>query len=94
MVNTSRAGLIVPGALEAALRARRPGMAAVDVYEEEPVLGGRHPLLAMDNVVCVPHLGYVEREGLENMFSTIFDQVLAFAAGKPINVGNPEVLRA
>ena len=94
MVNTSRAGLIVPGALEAALRAGRPAMAAVDVYEEEPVLGARHPLLAMDNVVCVPHLGYVEREGLENMFSTIFDQVLAFAGGKPINVGNPEVLRA
>jgi len=93
IVNTSRAGLIAPGALEAALRAGRPGMAAVDVYEEEPVLGGRHPLLAMDNVVCVPHLGYVERDGLEHMFSTIFDQVLAYANGKPINVGNPEVLK-
>jgi D-3-phosphoglycerate dehydrogenase len=92
IVNTSRAGLIAPGALEAALRAGRPGMAAVDVYEEEPVLGGRHPLLAMDNVVCVPHLGYVERDGLEHMFSTVFDQVVAYANGKPINVGNPEVL--
>ena len=92
LVNTSRAGLIAPGALEAALRAGRPGMAAVDVYEEEPVLGARHPLLAMDNVVCVPHLGYVERDGLENMFSTIFDQILAYASGKPINVVNPEVL--
>ena len=91
-VNTSRAGLVAPGALEAALRAGRPGMAAVDVYEEEPVLGGRHPLLAMDNVVCVPHLGYVEHHGLEGMFSTIFDQVLAYASGKPINVSNPEVL--
>src|SRR5712691_801341 len=90
LVNTSRARLIEPGALEAALRAGRPGMAAVDVYEEEPVLGGKHPLLAMDNVVCVPHLGYVERDGLETMFSTIFDQVLAYANGKPINVGNPE----
>ena len=90
LVNTSRAGLVAPGALEAALRAGRPGMAAVDVYEEEPVLGGRHPLLAMDNVICVPHLGYVERDGLEHMFSTIFDQVLAYANGKPINVGNPK----
>jgi D-3-phosphoglycerate dehydrogenase len=92
LVNTSRAGLIAPGALEAALRAGRPGLAAVDVYEEEPVVGGRHPLLAMDNVVCVPHLGYVERAGLEHMFSTIFDQILAYASGKPINVVNPEVL--
>ena len=93
LVNTSRAGLIAPGALEAALRAGRPGMAAVDVYEEEPVLGSKHPLLAMDNVVCVPHLGYVERDGLEGMFSTIFDQILAYASGKPINVANREVLR-
>ena len=92
-VNTSRAGLVEPGALEAALRAGRPGMAAVDVYEEEPVLGGLHPLLAMDNVVCVPHLGYVERDGLERMFSTIFDQILAYAAGQPINVVNPEALK-
>jgi D-3-phosphoglycerate dehydrogenase / 2-oxoglutarate reductase len=91
LVNTSRAGLIATGALEAALRAGRPGMAAVDVFEEEPVLGGRHPLLAMDNVVAVPHLGYVERDGLETMFSTIFDQIVAYAGGKPINVVNPEV---
>jgi D-3-phosphoglycerate dehydrogenase / 2-oxoglutarate reductase len=67
-------------------------MAAVDVYEEEPVVGAKHPLLAMDNVVCVPHLGYVERAGLEGMFSTIFDQMIAYAGGKPINVANPEVL--
>ena len=93
LVNTSRAGLIAPGALEAALRAGRPGMAAVDVYEEEPVVGGKHPLLSMDNVVCSPHLGYVERDGLEGMFSTIFDQILAYAAGKPINVVNPDVLK-
>ena len=92
LVNTSRAGLIVPGALEAALRAGRPGMAAVDVYEDEPVLGARHPLVQMDNVICVPHLGYVEQDGLESMFSTIFDQILAYAAGKPINVGNPDAL--
>ena len=94
LVNTSRAGLVAPGALEAALRAGRPGMAAVDVYEEEPVLGGRHPLLAMDNVVCAPHLGYVEGAGLERMFSTIFDQILVYVSGMPINVVNPEVLNA
>ncbi|HEX7787249.1 MAG TPA: D-2-hydroxyacid dehydrogenase family protein [Methylomirabilota bacterium] len=93
-VNTSRAGLVAPGALEAALARGRPGMAAVDVYEDEPVLGATHPLLAMDNCLCVPHLGYVERDGLEHMFDTIFDQILAYAAGKPINVLNPEVLAA
>jgi D-3-phosphoglycerate dehydrogenase len=92
LVNTSRAGLVAPGALEAALRAGRPGMAAVDVFEEEPVTGGRHPLLALDNVVATPHLGYVERDGLQQMFSTIFDQILAYAAGNPINVVNPEAL--
>ena len=91
-VNTSRAGLVVPGALEGALRSGRPGMAAVDVFDDEPAVGGNHPLLAMDNVVCTPHLGYVERNGLEGMFSTIFDQILAYADGKPINVANPEVL--
>jgi D-3-phosphoglycerate dehydrogenase / 2-oxoglutarate reductase len=92
LVNTSRAGLIAPGLLEAALRTGRPGMAAVDVYEEEPVLGARHPLLAMDNVICTPHLGYVERDTLEGMFSTIFDQMLAYASDRPVNVVNPEVL--
>lgn len=92
LVNTSRAGLVAPGALEAALRAGRPGLAAVDVFEDEPVVAGKHPLLAMDNVICVPHLGYVERDGLEGMFGTIFDQILAYAGGKPINVANPEVL--
>jgi D-3-phosphoglycerate dehydrogenase len=92
LVNTSRAGLIEPGALESALRAGRPGMAAVDVYEEEPVLGARHPLLAMDNVVATPHLGYVAREDLEAMFGTIFDQILAYEKGAPINVVNPVTL--
>jgi D-3-phosphoglycerate dehydrogenase len=93
IVNTSRAPLIEPGALVAALKAGRPGKAAVDVYEEEPVTGGRHPLLAMDNVVCTPHLGYVTREEYEIQFADIFDQVVAFAAGSPINVVNPDVLR-
>lgn len=92
LVNTSRAGLIAPGAVETALRAGRPGFAAVDVYEEEPVLEARHPLLAMDNVVATPHLGYVEREGLESHFAVIFDQILAYARGEPINVVNPEAL--
>ena len=92
LVNTSRAGLVEAGALEKALKAGRPGMAAVDVFEDEPVRDGSHPLLAMDNVVAVPHLGYVERSSLGSMFETIFDQVLAYGAGKPINVQNPEAL--
>jgi len=79
LVNTSRAGLIEPGALVAALRAGRPGFAAVDVYEEEPVLGAAHPLLAFDNVLCTPHLGYVERDNYETYFGEAFDQVVAFA---------------
>ena len=91
-VNTSRAGLVEPGALEAALRAGRPGMAAVDVYEQEPVLDAQHPLLAMDNVICTPHLGYVERNGLDAFFNLIFDQILAYAAGRPIHLANPEAL--
>jgi len=90
-VNTSRAPLVEPGALVAALKAGRPGKAAVDVYEEEPVLGGKHPLLAMENVVCTPHLGYVTRDEYEIQFADIFDQINAFAAGKPINVVNPKV---
>jgi D-3-phosphoglycerate dehydrogenase len=91
-VNTSRASVVEPGALVAALRAGRPGMAAVDVYEEEPVVDGNHPLLKMDNVVCTPHVGYVERDGYESAFGVIFDQVLAYAAGKPVNMINPEAL--
>ena len=93
LVNTSRAGLIEIHALEKALQAGRPGRAAVDVYEQEPVLDGRHPLLAMDNVVCTPHLGYVTREEYELQFSDIFDQIVAWAAGAPVNVVNPEALR-
>jgi D-3-phosphoglycerate dehydrogenase len=94
LVNTSRAGLVAPGALVAALGRGRPGMAAVDVYEQEPVLDTGHPLLAMDNVVCTPHIGYVTRDEYEVQFSDIFDQIVAYAAGKPINVVNPEVLKA
>lgn len=94
LVNTSRAGLIEKGSLEKALTAGRPGRAAVDVYEEEPVLGGKHPLLAMDNVICTPHLGYVTREEYEIQFSDIFDQIVAYAADAPTNVVNPEALKA
>jgi D-3-phosphoglycerate dehydrogenase len=94
LVNTSRAGLIQPGALLGALRAGRPGMAAVDVYEQEPLLDAGHPLLAMPNVVCTPHIGYVTRDEFEIQFSDIFDQIVAYAAGAPINVVNPAVLSA
>jgi D-3-phosphoglycerate dehydrogenase len=92
LVNTSRAPLIEPGALVAALKSGRPGMAAVDVYEEEPLLDARDPLLAMENVVCTPHIGYVTREEYEVQFSDVFDQIVAYAAGEPINVVNPRVL--
>jgi D-3-phosphoglycerate dehydrogenase len=85
-VNTSRAELVAPGALVAALQAGRPGFAAVDVYEEEPVLGARHPLLALDNALCTPHLGYVERDSYELYFGQAFEQVSAFAAGAPVRV--------
>lgn len=87
-VNTSRAELVVPGALLAALRAGRPGQAAVDVFESEP--GGDAELIALPQVLATPHLGYVERDSYELYFGTAFDNVLAFAAGAPVNVVNPE----
>jgi D-3-phosphoglycerate dehydrogenase len=92
IVNTSRAPLIEPGALVAALKAGRPGMAAVDVFETEPLTDVRDPLLGMENVLCTPHLGYVTREDYESGFTQIFDQINAYAAGAPINVVNQEVL--
>jgi len=91
LVNTSRAALIEAGALVDALRAGRPGMAAIDVYEDEPLRDPGHPLLTMDNVVCTPHIGYVTRDEYEIQFSDIFDQITAYAAGHPINVVNPKV---
>jgi D-3-phosphoglycerate dehydrogenase len=94
LVNTSRAPLIEPGALVAALKAGRPGWAAVDVYEEEPVRDTAHPLLNMPNVVATPHLGYVTVEEYETQFVDIFNQIIAYGAGKPINVVNPQVLDA
>ena len=92
LVNTSRAPLIESRALEAALLAGRPGMAAVDVYEEEPITKDGHPLLRMPNVICTPHIGYVTREEYELQFTDIFDQIKAYAGGNPINVVNPDVL--
>jgi D-3-phosphoglycerate dehydrogenase len=94
LVNTSRAPLIEPGALVNALKQGRPGLAAVDVFEEEPLLDPRHPLLTADNVVCTPHIGYVSRDEYEIQFADIFDQINDYAAGKPSNVVNPEVLRS
>ena len=92
LVNTARAPLIEPGALVAALRSGRPGKAAVDVFEEEPVRDPAHPLLQMSNVVATPHIGYVSREAYDRQFTEIFEQIVAYAAGHPINVINPDVL--
>jgi D-3-phosphoglycerate dehydrogenase len=93
LVNTSRAPLIEPGVLVEALKRGRPGMAAVDVYEQEPLRDTAHPLLNMPNVVCTPHLGYVTRDEYEVQFVDIFDQITSYAAGNPINVVNPDVLK-
>jgi D-3-phosphoglycerate dehydrogenase len=92
LVNTSRAGLIAPGALVKALRNGRPGFAAVDVYETEPMVDVNDPLLQLDNVICTPHIGFVEFNSFNNSFSSIFDQINAFASGSPINVINKESL--
>lgn len=92
LVNTSRAPIIAEGALVEALRRGRPGFAAVDVYEDEPVLGGEHPLLKMDNVIATPHLGYVTRDRYEVMYGATIEHILAFANGSPILVANPAVL--
>jgi D-3-phosphoglycerate dehydrogenase len=89
LVNTSRAELIEPGALVAALQSGRPGMAAIDVFEREPLCDPSHPLLTMDNVLCTPHIGYVTHEEWELQFADVFDQINAFAAGAPVNVVNP-----
>ena len=93
LVNTSRAGLVEPGALVHALRNGRPGHAAVDVYDHEPVQPGDEPLLLMDNALCTPHIGYVTVDEWELQFTTVFDQINAFAAGTPENVVNPDAVR-
>ena len=92
LVNTSRAELIEEGALVSALNRGRPGMAAVDVFESEPILQG-HPLLRLENAVCTPHIGYVEQDSYEHDFSTAFDNVVNFIAGEPTNIVNPEALK-
>lgn len=92
LVNTSRAELIAPGALALALARGRPGFAAVDVYEEEPVLGAHHPLLALPNVLCTPHIGYVEKDNYERYFGIAFDNIVAFAQGRLTQAVNPAAL--
>lgn len=92
LVNTSRAPLIEPNALVNALRAGRPGMAAVDVYEKEPLVDVSDPLLNLPNAICTPHIGYVTRDEYQLQFTDIFDQIVAYAAGTPTNVVNPDVM--
>ncbi|MBJ2155239.1 D-2-hydroxyacid dehydrogenase family protein [Variovorax sp. IB41] len=94
LVNTSRAELVAEGALEQALRAGHPGFAAVDVYEQEPVMTPDHPLLALPNVLCTPHIGYVEKDNYERYFGIAFDNINAFAEGRLTDVVNPEALEA
>ena len=93
IVNTSRAELIEEGALVAALNRGRPGIAAVDVFENEPILQG-HPLLRMENAICSPHIGYVEQDSYELYFRSAFENVINFIEQRPSNIVNPEALRA
>mgnify|MGYP003336489198 CR=1 FL=1 len=88
----ARAGLIAPGVLEAALKAGRPGMAAVDVFESEPILQG-HPLLRLENCICTPHIGYVEQDSYELYFGAAFDNIVNFIRGTPTNIINPGALQ-
>ena len=91
-VNTSRAELVADGALVSALNKGRPGMAAVDVFESEPILQG-HPLLRLENAVCTPHVGYVELDSYERYFGAAFDNVVAFIENHPTNIVNPDALK-
>ena len=91
-VNTSRAELLAEGALVSALNRGRPGMAAIDVFESEPILQG-HPLLRLENAVCTPHVGYVEQDSYEEYFDAAFDNVLNFIGGQPSSLVNPEALK-
>jgi D-3-phosphoglycerate dehydrogenase len=91
IVNTSRAELIAPGALVAALQAGRPGYAAVDVYEQEPVMGGNHPLLRLPNALCLPHLGWAEWDNFDLYFGEAFEQIVAFEKGETMRLANPDV---
>ncbi len=91
-VNTSRAELVAEGALVSALNRGRPGMAAIDVFESEPILQG-HPLLRLENAVCTPHIGYVEQDSYEAYFDAAFDNVLNFINGQPTRIVNPDALK-
>jgi len=91
-VNTARAELVAPGALVEALKRGRPGFAAVDVYEDEPVLNGEHPLLGLENALCTPHTAWLESDTYEAYFGEAFDNILAYLSGKPVNMVNPEAL--
>lgn len=92
LVNTSRAELIQPDALVAALNRGRPGMAAVDVFESEPILQG-HALLRLENCICTPHIGFVEQESYERYFSVAFDNVINYIKGTPTHIVNPGALQ-
>jgi D-3-phosphoglycerate dehydrogenase len=91
IVNTARAEIVAPGALLGALRQGRPGYAAVDVYEQEPIMNGDHPFLKMPNVLCLPHLGWAEWDNFELYFREAFEQIVAFERGQPLRLGNPTV---
>ena len=91
VVNTARAEIIQPGALLDALRNGRPGYAAVDVYEQEPIVDGNHPFLSMPNVLCTPHLGWAEWTNFELYFREAFEQIAAFEKGLPMRLRNPDV---
>ena len=91
IVNTSRAEIIAPGALLDALRKGRPGYAAVDVYEQEPIVNGNHPFLSMPNVLCTPHLGWAEWQNFELYFRETFEQIVAYEKGQPLRLRNPDV---
>ena len=93
LVNTARAELVAPGALAEALKKGRPGLAAVDVYEHEPVQGGNHPLLGLDNALCTPHTAWLEPDTYELYFGEAFDNINAFLSGAPRNIVNPEALQ-
>jgi D-3-phosphoglycerate dehydrogenase / 2-oxoglutarate reductase len=91
-VNTGRSEVIEAGALEAALKSGRPGFAAIDVFEHEPIYQANHPLLGLDNVLATPHIGYVEKDTYEHFFSIAIEQLIEWRAGAPINILNPDVL--
>jgi len=93
LINTSRARLIQEGALLAALEQGRPGRAAIDVYEEEPIVNGDHPLLKLSNVICTPHLGYAVTYAFESFYNKAIDSIIGFASGIPVNWLNPEALQ-